>query len=159
MSTVARRFLASPVRLSSDTWKAISDLICQGDTSTVAEFEKVAGFASSLLNDGLFGENPMVVKNEGPWLRVYWLYGEDAISSDDKNEEPLTWKPTAKEWHAFLPCSAEEYDETTKSLSARSSKFNVYNIEKGVPDGEESSKSVATCSATVSVDWEAYKNL
>ena len=158
MSTiVARRFLASPVRLSSDTWKAISELICQGDSSAAAEFEKVSGFGSSLLNDELFAENPLVVKNEGPRLRVYCLYGEGAMSGEDKNEDSLTWKPTEKQWHVFLPCTADEYDETSKSMKEKSSKLSVYNIDKGIPDDEESSKSENASAAAVTVDWGAFK--
>lgn len=159
MSTIARRFVASPVRLSSDTWKAISTLICQGNADASKEFEKVAGFACSLLNDGLFGETPLVVKNNGPRLRVYCLYGEDAISGDDKNEEALTWKPMDSEWQAFLPCTTEEYEETSKALKEKSSKFSAYNIAKGIPDSESGEKTATTSSETVSVDWRAFKNL
>lgn len=159
MSVVARRFLASPARLSSDTWKAISALICESNSSASAEFEKVSGLASCILNDGVFADNPLVVKNEGPRLRVYCLYGEDAISGEDKNEDPLTWKPTEKEWHVFMPCAADEFEDTAKSLKAKSAKFSVYNIEKGIPDDEVASKSDGSRSEAVSVDWGAFKNL
>jgi hypothetical protein len=159
MSTVARRFLASPARLSSDTWKAISALICQNNSAASTEFEKVAGIASCILNDGVFADNPVVVKNEGPRLRVYCLYGEDAISGDDKNEDSLTWNPTEKEWHVFLPCVAEELDEAAKSLKAKSIKFSVYNIDKGIPDDEAASKPDGTKAESLSVDWGAFKNL
>ena len=159
MSTVARRFLASPVRLTSDTWKRISALICQNNSSASTEFEKVAGLASCILNDGIFADNPVVVKNEGPRLRVYCLYGEDALSGDDKNEDSLTWRPTEKEWHVFLPCSAEEFDETVKSLKGKSAKFSLYNIEKGIPDDEVSLKSEEAKSEALTVEWGAFKNL
>jgi hypothetical protein len=159
MSTVARRFLASPVRLSSETWKVISALICRNNSSASTEFEKVAGLASCILNDGVFADNPVVVKNEGPRLRVYCLYGEDAVSGDDKNEDPLTWEPTEKGWHVFLPCAAEEFDETAKSLKGKSTKFSVYDIKKGVPDDEVASNSDGTKAESLSVDWGAFKNL
>jgi hypothetical protein len=159
MSTVARRFLASPARLSSDTWKAISALICQTNGSASAEFEKVAGLASCILNDGVFADNPVVVKNEGPRLRVYCLYGEDAMSGEDQNEDSLTWKPTEKEWHVFLPCVADEFEETAKSLKGKSAKFSVYNIDKGIPDDEVASKSDGTKSEALTVDWGAFKTL
>src|SRR5271166_6710067 len=101
MSIIARRLSASPARLSSATWKAISDLICQTDSGAAEEFAKVSGVASCLINDKLFAQNPLVVKNNGPLLRVYCLYGEEAISGEDANEEALTWKPTADKWHVF----------------------------------------------------------
>ncbi len=159
MSTVARRFVGSPVRLSSDTWKAISALICQTNLTASGEFERVAGVASCILNDGVFAENPVVVKNAGPRLRVYCLYGEDATSGEDKNEDALSWKPTEKEWHVFLPCVADEFDETAKSLKGKSTKFSVYNIDKGVPDDEVASKSDGTEAEAISVDWAAFKTL
>ena len=156
MSTVARRFNASPIRLSSATWKAIAELICKNDAEAAAEFAKVSGIASCLINDKLFAKNPLVVKNKGPRLRVYCLYGEEAIGGEDKNEDTLSWQPTAYEWHLFLPCSEEEFTQTAASLKAKSAKFSAYNIETGIPD-DEASESEKSASATATVDWGAFK--
>lgn len=158
MSTVARRFSASPIRLSSATWKAIAELICKNDAGAATEFAKVSGNASCMINDNLFAKNPLVVKNKGPQLCVYCLYGEDAISGEEKCEDALSWQPTAHEWHGFLPCSEEEFTETAASLKAKSAKFSAYNIEKGIPD-DEAAESEKSASATGTVDWGAFKNL
>jgi hypothetical protein len=104
MSSVRRDFIASPARLSGDTWQAISRLICQGDSSAQLEFEKVKGIAACLLDDEAFSLNPLVMKNKGPRLKIYCLYGADAISAENQNEEALTWKPTADKWIVLLPC-------------------------------------------------------
>jgi hypothetical protein len=157
MSTVARYFCSIPARLSSTTWKAISDLVCKCDAAAATEFAKVSGIASCLINDKLFAENPMVVKNKGPRLRVYCLYGEDAVTGDDKNEEALSWNPTADEWHAFLPCTEEEFDETAAALKAKSVKVSAYNIERGISD-DEGTPAKSEAQATT-VDWGAFKNL
>jgi hypothetical protein len=158
MSTVARRFLASPVRLSSIAWEAISNLICQGDARAASEFAKVSGIASSQINDRILKDNPLILKNDGPRLRVYCLYGEDATGGDDKNEDSLSWKPTASEWHVFLPCSAEEYDEMKSILKGKSAKFTLYNIDDGIPDADDTKASETTENVTT-IDWGAFQKL
>jgi hypothetical protein len=144
--------------LSSATWKAISALICKQDIAAGSEFEKVAGVASSLINERFFAEHPLVLKNRGPRLRIYCVYGEDATTSDGVNEDELSWSPTENEWHAFLPCSEEQEEEMAAHIKRKSAKFSIYNIETGVPDDETNdvNESAAT---TASVDWEAFKKL
>lgn len=158
MSTVARRFAASPARLSSDSWKAITTLVCQTDSTASAEFSKVSGLASSLLNDKTFKDAAFIVKNDGPRLKVYCIYGDDAIDGEDVNEEKLTWQPTQKTWTAFLPCHPDDLPDYQAKLKKVSSKFFVYDLEKGLDD--EAAKAEAhQNSAAVSVDWEAFKKL
>jgi hypothetical protein len=160
MSIVARKFNASPARLSSATWKAITAVVCKDDADATKEFQKVAGVASSLINDRHFKDCPMIVKNEGPRLRVYCLYGEGATTGEDSNENGLSWQPTAKQWHAFLPCSADELKEMATALKEKSIKFSVYDVEKGIPDDTEEDKTEKSSSAQgVSVDWQAFKGL
>lgn len=158
MSTVARRFLASPARLSSAAWTAISKLVCDNDIGAAAEFAKVSGIGSCLVNDQVFAQNPMVVKNKGPRLRVYCLYGDDAISGEDQNEDALSWKPTTEEWHVFLPCFADEIDEMAAALKSKSEKFSVYDLDKGIPD-DASAETEKSASSEASVDWRAFKKL
>ncbi len=158
MSVVARKFSATPVRLSSDTWKAITGLVCQTDTAASAEFRDIAGLASCLINDKTFKDAPLIVKNEGPRLKVYCLYGEDAQGGEDVNEEKLTWQPTQKTWQAFLPCHADELHAYQAELKSRTSRFFVYDAEKGLEDEEQKTKSEGAAAA-VAVDWEAFKRL
>jgi hypothetical protein len=161
MSTVARRFLASPARLSSDTWTAITKLVCKGQANATSEFGKVSGIASALLNDELFKLHPFVVKNKGPRLRVYCIYGQDAIAGEGKNEDTLSWNPVADDWHAYIPCSQEEFKEVSALLKSKSANFSIYNIDKGLPDesAESESKNKTANAQTTTVDWEAFKKL
>lgn len=160
MSTVVRRFLASPVRLSSDTWAAVTKLVCKGQANATLEFAKVSGIASALLNDELFKSHPFVVKNKGPRLRVYCIYGQDAISEEGKNEDALSWDPVANDWHAYIPCAPEEFKEISKLLNSKSGKFSVYDIDEGLPDQEETEDKTTTAnSQAATVDWEAFKKL
>jgi hypothetical protein len=161
MSTVvARRILASPARLSSAVWQTITDLVTKGDSTATAEFAKVKGVASSLINDEVLKQHPFVVKNRGPRLRVYCLYGEDAVSGEDKNEEALSWSPTAESWHAFLPCLPDELDEMAELLAGKSKKFSVYDIEKGMPDDEPAAEeATAGQGEKTTVNWSSFGNL
>lgn len=160
MSTVvARKILASPARLSSAAWKTISDMITKGDPTAAGEFESVKGIASCLINDQALENHPLVVKNKGPRLRVYCLYGEDAISAEDKNEESLSWSPTGAEWHAFLPCLPDEVEEMAKLVESRSKKFTIYNVEAGIPDDEAVEEKTAAKSANTTINWSAFDKL
>jgi hypothetical protein len=158
MSVVARKFNASPARLSSETWAAISKLVCGSDEKALVEFAAVAGIGSSLLNDQLFEANAMVVISKGPRLRIYCLYGEDAISGEDQNEESLSWKPTKEEWHGFLPCAADELKEVKKALKSKSYKFTAYDIDVGLPE-DATDEIDAPASAKASIDFAAFKKL
>lgn len=158
MSVIARKFNASPARLPSETWSAIAALICGSDGKALAEFAAVIGIGSSLLNDRLFEGDPMVVVSKGPRLRVYCLYGEDAMSGEDASEETLSWKPTEDEWHVFIPCTADELKETTKALKSKSAKFSAYDIEVGLPeDAKEHAENSDSAKATI--DLSAFNRL
>ncbi len=161
MSTVARRVLASPARLSSATWEAITKLVCKGQAPATAEFGKVSGIASALLNDELFKSHPLVVKNKGPRLKVYCIYGQDAIAGEGKNEDALSWDPVASDWHAYIPCSPEEFKEIGKLVKSKSSKFSVYDIDEGLSDEDQATddKKAAANTEAAGVDWEAFKKL
>ena len=158
MSIVARKFNASPARLSSVTWAAIAKLVCGNDEKALAEFTAVTGIGSSLLNDQLFESNPMVVVSKGPRLRIYCLYGEDAISGENANEESLSWKPTEEEWHAFLPCAADELKEVKKALKSKSTKFSAYDVDVGLPE-DATDHMESSDSAKASIDFAAFKKL
>ena len=161
MSTVvARRILASPARLSSAVWQKITDLVTNGDSASVAEFTKVKGIGSCLINDEVLEKYPLVVKNKGPRLRVYCLYGEDAVSTEEKNEETLSWSPTAESWHAFLPCLSGDLEEMAKLLAGKSKKFSVYDVEKGMPDDDPGAdESSVEDDKMITVNWSNFENL
>lgn len=153
MTVVARRIAASPERLPTKTWTAISQLVCRDDAMAAAEFKAVEGAAACLIADEALSEHPLVVKGTGPRLRVYCLYGEAAVGGDDKNEATLSWKPTDGDWTAFLPCAEEDHEAISKLVEAASKKFRVYVKEKGLPDEDDSKSTAATGGLTV--DWGA----
>jgi hypothetical protein len=156
MSSVARRFTASPDRISSETWTAITKLICGDDKTACAEFGKVAGIAASLINDGAFGENPMVLINKGPRLKIYCLYGEDAITGEARNESELTWRPTAADWTVSLPCLPDDFAMMQGAIKGISAHFYIYDVAKGLAE-EDEQKTAAGSVGGGGVDWAAFK--
>lgn len=163
MTVVARSFVARPVRISTETWAAITSLICGQDQEAANEFLKVSGVASSLIEDDMLGEDPFVViGSKGPRLRVYCLYGERAISADDKNESALSWNPTEGGWMGYLPCSSEDLQWVSRTLGKASSKFKAYDVSKGlasvVGDDAASGRSQVSDKEMV-IDAEGFMNL
>ena len=156
MSIVARRFAATPERLPSATWNAITALVCGAEQKPKAEFQKVAGLASSVIADRSMENHPLVIVNDGPRLRVYCLYGDKAISEDDRSEAPLSWNPTAGKWHGYLPCGPEDFDEYATLVKGQSSSFTVYNIEEGFERDEGEAEKGAAATGGITVDWEAF---
>src|SRR5207245_209921 len=98
MSTVARRVRATPERSAIYAWKFIQRLISEVGSDARKELDRVAGVAASLIADEAPKDHPIVVSGSGPRLRVYCLYGEDAVTGDGNNEESLTRNPTAGDW-------------------------------------------------------------
>lgn len=149
MTVVARRFVATPQRTASETWQAITTLICQDDSSARQEFEAATGCGANSIVEEALRNHPLVVRGSGPRLRVYTLHGDDAVSGEDKNEDALSWKPTDGTWTVDLPCTGEDLDWVAKELKNKASHFTAYDIAKGAPD-EESTKSESARSATES---------
>jgi hypothetical protein len=159
MTVVVRRIAACPARISSKAWSVITRLVCRGDKKAEAEFEKVKGVAACLINDESFSNCAMSVRNDGPRLRVYCVYGDDAVANEDVKEEALTWNPTKGDWKAYLPCLSDDVEMMTKLLQGKSDHFEIYDVAKGVPDEETKAAATATANEKTAVNWEAFKKL
>lgn len=140
MTLVSRRFVATPERTATETWQAITTLICQDDSSARQEFEAVNGCGANSIVEEALRNHPLVVRGSGPRLRVYTLHGDDAVGGDDKKEDALSWNPTEGTWKVDLPCTSEDLNWVSKELKNKASHFAAYDIAEGAPD-EESTKS------------------
>ena len=153
MSVVARRIRATPVRTAAECWGVIVDLVCQDDETARKEFGAVAGVASVLIASESFKEQSLVVVGSGPRLRVYCVYDEDAIVGEDGNEDTLSWKPTASEWTAFLPCHRDDVQWVSKNLKNKSPRFRAYDV------AQELDEDVAEGRGTgLTIDAERFKH-
>lgn len=157
MSVYARQFAATPIRTASETWLAISELISKPGTAARTELANVTGIASCLLADETPKDNPMVVFGSGPRLRIYCLYGEDAVVGDDKDESDLSWNPTEGDWKMRLPCGTEDLEWVKKALSKLSNRITAYDPE-AEEDDEASRSSNAPQQQQLSINAEVFKN-
>jgi hypothetical protein len=154
VTVIARRFRANPNRTASQTWDAVTSLVCGDDDEAKAEFSRVAGVAASLIADEAPRKYPIVVVGTGPRLRVYCLYDEDAIDGEDAKEDTLSWSPTKAGWKAYLPCPTADVSWVSVALSSKGTEhFEVYDVSEGLKKAEE------TNSFNLSIDEERLRNL
>jgi hypothetical protein len=155
MSVVSRKLRATPVRSSSDTWKAIALLLAPDESSDAhVELMSVSGTAASLISSDAMRDAAVVCTGSGPRVRIYCLYGEDAITGDDANESPLQHRPTDEDWKVSLPCPTNDLDWVNRSLKKNSSRITARDMSERLgPTEEEKEKS---SSASASVNTEAF---
>lgn len=157
MSVVKRTVISNPERTCVETWAKITEIVCGQNAEPKKEFEKVSNVAASLLSEELLKDYPLIVKGAGAQLRIYCLYGEDAISGEDSNEDILSWEITSKPWVVYLPCAKDELSWYKSTLSGLSEKFKVYDWKEGIDNEEYQSNSVKE--AEFNIDEEAFKKL
>lgn len=156
MTVIARRFRARPFRTSHVTLEMIRDLICHSNKSAKAEFDLVAGYVSSLISDEVLKEDPVIVRGNGPRLRIYCVYDEDAISDEEQNEDSLRWDPLSSDWKVYLPCPSEDLDWMRKQVGAKSAKFVVYDRAEGCEIEEDRAEKSTD---ELLIDAEGFRNL
>jgi len=155
MSIVARRIRSTPVRSAMDTWKLVTALISRHGSGAREELERVAGVAASLIADEAPREAPIVVAGCGPRLRIYCLFGEDAIVDDNSDEADLTWNPTEDDWKMWLPSSSEDIDWVKATLAKHAKRILAYDLDKKEAVGEAAEH--AGRRSELSVNVEAFR--
>jgi hypothetical protein len=157
MSVIARRIRATPERSALEAWNVITDLISQPGSLAREELDAAGGVAACLIADETPKESPIVVAGSGPRLRIYCLYGEDAVVGEDANETALTWDPTDGEWKMWLPGPREDFQWVSRELAKRGTRIVVYHVEKGEPEGDAARPEGREANLVVNV--EAFKRL
>ena len=133
MTVVKRTFASSPARDAYATWTAIVDLLTRGkDGANRTELMAVAGVASSIISDAAPERAPIVVTCDGPRIRIYCLYDEDAIEGSDANEDALAFDPLNGDWAVSLPCPAEDLDWVKTALKAHSKRVTARDLDTGI---------------------------
>ena len=132
MTVVARRFAASPIRTASETWNAIINLISTEGSDARKELESVRGVMASLIADEAPRDAAIVVAGNGPRLRIYCLYGSDAVDGDDRDERALSWEPVEGDWSMQVPCDGDDLEWVKTAIEKASSRIIAYDF-KGLP--------------------------
>jgi len=153
MTSISRRIIAIPARSASEAWETIVNLVAaQTDNDTRRELLQITGIASSLISDEAIQDAPIVVCGVGPRIRIYCLYGEDAITGEKANEATLPSLPTDGDWTMSLPCPAEDLDWIQEALKKRSDRITARDLASGIQvDLAESNKGQGAI-----VDKEAF---
>lgn len=156
MTVVVRKFSASPEKDAVGVWNAITDLVCHDVCAPRGEFVEVKGGACSVISDQVVKDHPIVIRGSGPLLRIYCLYGEDAVLGQDINEDSISWNPFKSDWKVYIPCPKDELDGLQTFLSKRCSNFEAYDPKEGLSFQKSESRSIVS---EIEVDENVLRNL
>jgi len=154
MTVIARRITATPVRLATEAWEIIIDLLAP-DSNSLAREELLAisGIACSLISDETMKESPILVHGSGPRVRIYCLYDEDAVVGDDAKEDALSFNATEGDWFMSLPCQVADLVWVREALNKLSNRVTARDMDTDVDI--EKAESFTTSRFAI-VDKEAF---
>lgn len=134
----------------------ITGLISEPASEARRQLDAVGGIAACLVADETPRESPIVVAGIGPRLRIYCVFGEDAVTGEDADETALTWDPTDGNWKMWLPAAREDLEWVKRELGKRGTRIVAYELEKGEPEGDSARPEGRAASLAVNV--EVFKN-
>lgn len=150
-TVLSRRIAATPARTASDTWRRIVEILAPDAKSAArTELESIAGIACSSIASEALKVEAAVMHGAGPRVRVYCVFGEDAVSGDDVNEGALAKAPTEGDWSLSLPCKADDLTWSQAALAKLSSRITARCVGDDVP--ERSAGTPAEAERTINLD-------
>jgi len=150
MTVVARRLASVPARLASETWLRVIYLVAPTNTAAQDELRRVTGIASSLITREAMKDSPIVVTGDGPRIRLYCVYGEEAIEGEGVNEAALPDSPAESDtWSLSLPCPADDLSWVQANLKQHSSRVTARDLAEASPPETEK---MADLEASVNMD-------
>lgn len=154
---VVRKIASTPVRTASQTWEKIIALLAPDDKSPArAELMAASGIGASVIASEATAADAIVVHGDGPRIRIYCLFGDDAIVGDGVNEDSLVSVPTVGEWEMSIPCPTEDLDWVQKKLKSCSSRMTARAVGSDVLD---QTKNLSAKSVETAVDLEEFFKL
>lgn len=153
MSVIARRVASTPKRTAAESWQLIIDMVSDQSSNARKTLEAITGVVSAIIVDEVPAEAPIIFTGKGPRTRIYCVYGEDALLDENCNEEPLVQKPTAEDWHMYLPYTKEDWTWVSESLSAVSNFITIYDKDKEL-DTEKGTDETAS----LTIDTSSFLN-
>jgi hypothetical protein len=150
---VRRDVSSIPHRSASETWQRIIDLVTGRGSNDVQQLKDAAGVMGSIITDEHPASRAIMVEGVGPQLRIYCVYGMNAIG-DGAKVDPLTWNPTAGDWAMHVPCDAENINWVKESLSRTSPRIKVFDVAEADRAEEEQNVAAAKSSKDLLVNWD-----
>ena len=158
MTVISRKFASIPQRSAVETWNAISELLSKKGSAARSELESVSGIACALIASEAM-TSAIVTSGVGARVRMYCLYGEDAITGDDINESALPHNPTDGSWSMSLPCRSEDLDWVRSSLKKKSSRITARDMKEVTGEEDEDESASRNEDAAAGVDLEKFLKL
>jgi len=142
MSTVARRtFRSTPHRDATETWHRIVDLLTRGkDGDARHELLAVTGIVSAVITDQAPKVSPIVSTCDGPRVRIYCAYDDDALDADFGDEAPLSFDALKGNWAISLPCAKGDLDWVTRALKKHSERITARDADAGITLDDDAAK-------------------
>lgn len=152
MTVLSRRIASVPARSAVDTWSAMVELLAPDPSSPARQdLAAAAGVAHAVIASEVAG--PFVVYGSGPRVRIYCVYGDDALMEDESNESPLPHDPTNGEWHLSIPSPPDDLEWVQRKL-ASSARVSARDENAGVDDDGDSES--ARRSQGLEVDQDSF---
>lgn len=156
MTTVARTIISVPERSATETWERIVGLIAPDPASPARrELAEVAGVACSCIAEEALAEDALVVHGVGPQLRVYTLYGDDAVEGERANESSLSWIPTEGEWLMSIPCPPDDLAWVQRRLATSSARVTARAVGTAIA-AEEAKESARASRDNAALNLDAF---
>jgi hypothetical protein len=152
MSVVARRIRATPERSASDAWQVIVDLLAPKQGAARNELLSVEGIGSSIIATEAPKDAAIVVFGNGPRVRLYCLYDDDAMAGDTANETALAVCPTDGEWQMSLPVDADDLAWVKDALAKKTARVTVREKSETVDSGDDASTKSAEGAAAINME-------
>lgn len=153
LTVIARRIVSEPVRLATATWVTIVDLLApEGNHPARSELLTIKGIASSLIASEAMKEAPILVYGGGPRVRIYCLYGDEAITGENANEDNFVSSPVEGDWVMSLPAPEADMKWVQAALKEKSTRITVRELGTDVEEREDKS----TSERSVNIDREAF---
>jgi len=157
MSTViARRVASLPERGAPATWDKVIDVLAPdpGDPAR-DELKRVGGVAASVIAAESPAQNAMVMYGGGPRVRLYCVYGDDAITRDGVKEDPVSTSVTGPGWKLSLPCPSDDLEWTQRKLKSLSERVTARAEGEDVAEDDEAGASKSAANP-LAVDKAAF---
>ena len=142
---ISRRVASTPVRTAAATWNQVVQLLVPIESNPArVELMKVRGVACASIASEATKDCPIVVHGGGPRVRVYCVFGDDALTGEGVDESSLVAPPTDGDWAMSIPCLAEDLSWCRGELAAVSSRVTARVVGADVSEGGASSAADAT---------------
>ena len=132
-TVVSRCFRSSPYRDASQTWlKIVNILVGVESSENRSVLLSATGVASSIIADKMPQNAPVVASGDGPRVRIYCVYDDDAIEESSVNEEMLGFDPLRGDWSVSLPCSTDDLSWVQKALLKIGTRIVARDASSGI---------------------------